>query len=69
MNATLRTLYFLSVLAEVVIRLPHERRRRRTRMAVDRVGALERALVGLLFAGMFFAPAVHASTSWLDRAD
>jgi len=68
-NATLKRLYFLGVLAEVVIRIPHERRRRRTRMALERVGALERALVGLLFVGMVFAPAVYASTSWLDRAE
>jgi protein-S-isoprenylcysteine O-methyltransferase Ste14 len=39
-NATLKTLYFLGVLAEVLIRIPHERRRRRTRMAVERVDAL-----------------------------
>jgi protein-S-isoprenylcysteine O-methyltransferase Ste14 len=68
-NATLKTLYFLGVLAEVVIRIPHERRRRRTPMAVERVGALERALLGLLSVGMIFAPAVYAWTSWLDRAD
>ena len=38
-------------------------------MAVDRVSGLERALVGLLSAGMFFAPAVYALTSRLDGAD
>ena len=69
MNATLKTLYFLGVLAEVLIRIPHERRRRRTRMAVERVDALERALVGLLSVGLIFAPAVYASTSWLERVD
>jgi protein-S-isoprenylcysteine O-methyltransferase Ste14 len=69
LNAIFNTLYFLGVLAQVIIRLPHERRRRRTRWAVERVDALERALVGLLFVGIFFAPAVYASTSWLDRAD
>ena len=68
-KAVLKTLYFLGVLAEMVIRIPHERRRRKTRMAVERVGALERVLVGLLFVGMVFAPVVYASTSWLDRAD
>ena len=67
-KAVLKTLYFLGVLAEMVIRIPHERRRRKTRMAVERVGALERVLVGLLFVGMVFAPVVYASTSWLDRA-
>ena len=69
MNATLKTLYFLGVLAEVLIRIPHERRRRRSRMAVERVDALERALVGLLSVGLIFAPAIYASTSWLERVD
>jgi protein-S-isoprenylcysteine O-methyltransferase Ste14 len=68
-NATLKTLYFLGVLAQVIIRIPHEQQRRRTRMAVERVDASERALVGLLFVGIVFAPAVYASTSWLDRAN
>jgi hypothetical protein len=44
-------LYFLGVLAEIVIRLPHERRRRRTGIAVDRVSTSERALVGLVSMG------------------
>lgn len=67
-DATLKRLYFLGVLAEVVIRIPHERRRK-TRMVVERVDALERVLVGLLFVGVLFVPAVYASTSWLDRVD
>jgi protein-S-isoprenylcysteine O-methyltransferase Ste14 len=65
----LKALYFLGVLAEVVIRSPHERQRRRTRMTVDRADALERSLVGLLFMGVFFVPAVYSLTPWLDRAD
>jgi protein-S-isoprenylcysteine O-methyltransferase Ste14 len=69
LKVTLKALYFLGVLAEVVVRLPHERRRRRTRVADDRVTALERSLVGLVFVGMFFVPAVYALTPWLDRAD
>jgi protein-S-isoprenylcysteine O-methyltransferase Ste14 len=69
MNAALKTLYFLGVLAEVVIRIPHERRRRRTRMAIEHVDALERALVGLLSVGMVFVPALYASTSRLEWAD
>ena len=68
-DATLKRLYFLGVLAQVLIRIPHERRRRKTRMVVERVDALERALVGLLFGGVLVVPAVYASTSWLDRAD
>ena len=68
-NATLKTLYFLGVVAQVVIRIPHERRRRRTRMALERVDALERALVGLLSVGLIFVPAVYAWTPWLEQAD
>ena len=67
MKAVLTTLYFLGLLAQVVIRVPHERRRRKARMAVERVDTLERALAGLLFVGLLFVPAVYASTSWLDR--
>jgi protein-S-isoprenylcysteine O-methyltransferase Ste14 len=69
MNAVLKTLYFLALLAQVVIRIPHARRRRRTRMTVEQVGALEQTLVSLLFVGMVLVPAIYASTSWLDRAD
>jgi protein-S-isoprenylcysteine O-methyltransferase Ste14 len=68
-NATLKILYFLALLAQVVIRIPHEQRRRKTRMAVERVYTLERALVSLLFVGIVFAPAIYASTSLLDRAN
>ena len=38
-------------------------------MVTEHVGALERALVGLLSVGMVFAPAVYASTSRLEWAD
>jgi protein-S-isoprenylcysteine O-methyltransferase Ste14 len=68
-NATLKSLYFLALLAQVIIRIPHEQRRRKTRMAVERVNTLERALVSLLFVGIVFTPAIYASTSLLDRAN
>lgn len=69
MNGALKSLYFLGILAEIAIRVPHERRRRRTRMMVNRVSGSERALLGLLFVGMFFVPAVYTLTPWLDSAD
>ena len=49
MHATLKTLYFLALLAQVIIRIPHEQRRRKSRMAVERVNTLERALVSAGF--------------------
>ena len=69
MNRTLETLYFLGMLAEMAIRVPHERQRRRTTMVVDRVDWSERSLLGLMFVGMFFIPAVYALTSRFDGVD
>src|SRR5215212_3556618 len=61
--------YFLGMLAEVVIRVPHEQRRRQTRMVVESVDWSERSLLGLMFVGMFFIPLMYAFTSRFDRAD
>jgi protein-S-isoprenylcysteine O-methyltransferase Ste14 len=69
MNRTLKPLYFLGMLAEMVIRVPYERQRRHTTMVVDRVDWSERSLLGLMFVGMFFIPAVYVLTSRFDRAD
>jgi protein-S-isoprenylcysteine O-methyltransferase Ste14 len=59
MDRTFKALYFLGMLVEMAIRLPHERRRRRERVAVDRVSEPERPLLGLMFLGMLFVPAVQ----------
>ena len=69
MSAILKTVYFLGLLAEMLIRLPHERRRRQTWMVVDRVSALERLLLALMSVGLFFIPAVYVLTPWLSWAD
>ena len=61
--------YFLGMLAEVVIRVPHEQRRRQTRMMAESVDWSERPLLGLMFVGMFFIPLVYTFTSRLDGAD
>jgi len=68
-NSTLKTSYFLGLLAEMLIRFPHERQRGQTRMVVDRVSGLERLLLGLVAVGVFLLPAVYVSTSWLNWAD
>jgi protein-S-isoprenylcysteine O-methyltransferase Ste14 len=61
--------YFLGMLAEVVIRVPHEQRRRQTRMKLERVDWSERTLLVLMFVSMFFIPLVYTFTSRLDGAD
>jgi hypothetical protein len=68
-STILKTLYFLGLLAEILIRLPHERERRQTRMAVDRVSGLERILIGLVAVGLGLLPAVSVFTPWLKWAD
>ncbi len=67
--ASLKTVYFLGLLAELLIRLPHERQRRQNRIVVDRVDWLERLLVGLVAAGLFCIPVVYAFTPWLNWAN
>ena len=65
----LKAVYFGGILAQIVIRMPYEQRRRTERFTVDRVTGQERALVGVLFLGSFFIPAVYALTPWLNGAD
>jgi protein-S-isoprenylcysteine O-methyltransferase Ste14 len=67
--ASLKSVYFLGLLAELLIRLPHERQRRQNRIVVDRVSWLERLLVGLVAVGLFCIPVVYAFTPWLNRAN
>ncbi len=70
MRRLFTTIYFAGILAEMAIRLPHERRRKRTSMAVEHVDRQERALLGLLFLGMFFLPAAYAAApSLMKEAD
>lgn len=69
MKRAFKMVYFLGMLVEMAIRFPHERQRRQTRVAIDRVNWSERSLLGLLFLGMFFIPFVYTFTSRLDGAD
>ena len=69
MKTAFRALYFLGLLAEIAIRVPRERRRRATRMEVDRADGLEWSLVGLLSVGMLLIPGIYVTTPWLDRLD
>src|SRR5215207_9068437 len=69
MKRAFKVVYFLGMLAEMAIRVPHERQRRQTRMVVDCVDWSERSLLGLMFTGMFFIPVMYTFTSRLDGAD
>jgi protein-S-isoprenylcysteine O-methyltransferase Ste14 len=62
-------IYFVGILAEMIIRAPLNAKRKQERMSEQRVTRQERTLLGLLFLGMFFVPIIYAATSWLDFAN
>jgi protein-S-isoprenylcysteine O-methyltransferase Ste14 len=62
-------IYFVGILAETIIRAPLNRKRKREKMSERRVTSQEKALLGLLFLGMFIVPIVYAASYWLDFAN
>lgn len=69
MKRTFATIYFLGILAEIAIRSPYDRQRRRTRVAVEHGDAQDYTLIGILFVGMLLVPLIYVLSHWLDRAD
>ena len=62
-------LYFVAMVAEIVIRAPINKLRKQERMSEQRVTTQERVLLLLLFLAMFFIPIIYATTNWLDFAN
>lgn len=62
-------IYFVAIIAEIIIRIPLNNRRKQEKMSEQRVTRQERTLLGLLSLGMFFIPILYAATDWLDFAD
>ena len=63
------TIYFLAIVAEMVIRAPLNQKRQQEKMSQQRVSTQEKTILGLLFLGMFLVPIVYAATNWLDFAN
>jgi protein-S-isoprenylcysteine O-methyltransferase Ste14 len=61
--------YFAGLVAEIVVRLPHEQRRRHIPKTDQRVTHAERGLFAALSLAMFALPALYTLTPWLDFAD
>ncbi len=61
--------YLAALIAETVIRVPYNQRRKGIRVSVNRLTGGDNALLGLLFLGMFLLPVVHIFTPWLAFAD
>lgn len=62
-------IYFVGILAEIMIRIPLNARRKQEKMSEQRVTHQERTLLGLLSSGMFFIPILYAATNLLDFAN
>jgi len=62
-------IYFVGIVAEMIIRAPLNQRRKQEKMSEQRVTGQERTLLGLLFVGMFFVPIIYAASNWFDFAN
>lgn len=63
------TIFFLAIVAEIIIRAPLNEKRKREKMSERRVTTQEKLLLFLLWVGMFILPIIYASSSWLDFAN
>lgn len=61
--------FFLAMVAEMVIRAPLNQKRKTEKMSERRVTAQEKSFLFLLWTGMFILPVIYAATDWLDFAD
>ena len=62
-------IYFVAIVAEMVIRAPISRKQRKEPKSDRRVTTQEKVLLGLLFLAMFFIPLFYAATAWLGFAN
>lgn len=62
-------LYFMGMIAEIIIRAPLNQKRKQEKMSERRVTSQEKILLGLLSLGGFFVPILYAATNWLDFAN
>lgn len=61
--------FFLAMVAEMVIRAPLNQRRKAEKMSERWVTGREKSLLFLLWGGMFVLPVIYAATNWLDFAN
>jgi protein-S-isoprenylcysteine O-methyltransferase Ste14 len=61
--------FFLAIVAEAVIRVPVNQKRKTEKKIVRQVTAKEKSMLFLLWGGMFVLPILYAATNWLEFAD
>jgi protein-S-isoprenylcysteine O-methyltransferase Ste14 len=62
-------IYFAGIVGQIVIRAPHNKKRKAEKMSERRITTQEKILLGLLLVGMGILPVVYAASSWLDFAN
>jgi protein-S-isoprenylcysteine O-methyltransferase Ste14 len=62
-------LFFLALVAEIVIRAPLNHKRKTEKMSERRFTTQEKSFLFLLWTGMFILPVIYAATNWLDFAN
>lgn len=69
MERLLKAIYFAGMGAEIVLRLPYDRERRKIPKTDQRVTRTEQGILWLLSVVSFLLPLVFSLTPWLDRAN
>lgn len=69
MDTLFKIVYFAAIVAQIVVRYPHERRRRRVPKTEQHISRTERTLFTVLTVLGFFLPLAYTLTPWLDFAD
>ncbi|MGE5642364.1 MAG: protein-S-isoprenylcysteine O-methyltransferase, partial [Byssovorax cruenta] len=62
-------IYFVAIVAEMVIRAPINQKRKQQKVTESRYDSQEKILLLLLSIGMFFVPIIYGATDWLDFAN
>lgn len=61
--------YLVGLIAQIAIRTPFNRRRRKNRILRSQISRKEKLLFALLSLGSFFVPLVYIFTPWLNSAN
>jgi protein-S-isoprenylcysteine O-methyltransferase Ste14 len=61
--------FFLAIVAESVVRVPLNQKRKAEKKIVRQVTGKEKSMLFLLWGGMFVLPILYAATNWLDFAN
>ena len=62
-------IFFLALVAEIVIRVPVNQKRKAEKKIVSQVTGKEKSMLFLLWGGMFVLPVIYAASNWLDFAN